>query len=339
MTISQEKSTINNKEKEFNQKDKINFSANDLQDAIYKLFNDFNDYLELKEELENFKLQKLLKTELKKIYSAYQKLQNNISEIIEFKVKEKTIELELNYKKKLETEISEITKSLKSELIKEYEFDYELKLNKTKKELEQNYIEKLAAYKRDIENLYKTEYSQKKEELTKKLEPEIRNYYETEFQRKKQQFIDEAYSKLEKDYAERLKKEINIAKLEFAIDAAKAVRAQIEKYDLEFKKKVKDELFAEKKEEIMNQLLYEVKIERQKIKEDFEAQFDAERKLLEMQMKQELQQAKQKLKENADKYIAERLNAANIGNIDTSKLDNSATIIFDNKILNNNNLK
>ena len=59
---------------------------------------------------------------------------------------------------------------------------------------------------------------------------------------------------------------------------------------------------------MMNTILKEVKEERTKIKEDFQAQLDAEKRIMELELKNELLKNKEKLKLKADEYIKNEIN-------------------------------
>ncbi|MBP7653781.1 hypothetical protein KA977_10180 [Candidatus Dependentiae bacterium] len=286
----------------------------DISDIFYQFLDDLENYLNFKSDLNHYKFKKIFEFVSRDYKKHIEKIQNNTGAFIELRIDEKRKIIENEYKIQLETNKKNIYEEIKNNLLKQFEIEYEIKVNQIKKETEQKFFEDLNNYKKEIEEKYKSIYFKNREELTAEIEPVIKTKYEKEFNERKQEFINEAFNRLESEYDRKLKLNTGIIKLESVIDASKKIKETINSYDKNFRDKLKEEIRNELKEEMMSGILREVKIERQKIKEDYNAQLEAERKLLEIQLKEELVKSKKILKENADKYIEDQIKKKNVDN-------------------------
>ncbi|HPG30651.1 MAG TPA: hypothetical protein PKY81_07490 [bacterium] len=279
----------------------------DISDIFYKFLDDLETYLNYRIELVSHKQKKIIEILRKKFSRQIEKIHDNTGAFIELQIDEKKKIIENEFNVKFENYKKNISEEIKTALLKQFEIEYEIKINQIKKETEQKFYEDLNNYKNEIEEKYKSIYLKSKEELIEEIEPVIKSKYENEFNEKKQDFISEAFNRLESEYERKLKLNTGIIKLESAIDVSKKIKETIDGYDKTFREKLKEEIRIELKEEMMNGILKEIKIERLKIKEDYSAQLEAERKLLEIQLKEELTKSKKILKENADKYVEDQI--------------------------------
>ena len=279
----------------------------DILDIFYKFLDDLESYFNYRLELASHKQKKIGEFLRKKFLKQIEKIHDNSGAFIELQIDNKKKIIENEFAVKFENYKKQISEEIKNSLLKQFEIEYEIKINQFSKESERKFHEDLNNYKKEIEEKYKTIYQKNREELIDEIEPSIKSKYENEFNEKKQDFINEAFNRLESEYERKLKLNTGIIKLESEIDASKKIKSAINGYDRNFKEKLKEEIRTELKEEMMGGILREVKIERQKIKEDYSAQLEAERKLLEIQLKDELLKSKKILKENADKYVEDQI--------------------------------
>jgi len=290
---------------------------------ISSLVANFEKYLELLNNLNSLKNHKILQSEIKLISSAFEKhyssLQENVSQFIEIRINEQKRIIEAEYYDLLDKEKTRISEEIRQSLLKQFELDYEIKLNKIRKDAEQNFYDQFAKYCKEAEEKYKSDYFKNSEELRAVIEPEIEKKYLDMFEAGKQDFINSAYSRLDEEYSKKFKTNLNTALLELEIDYALKFKRKVEQYDADFREKLKTEIYRETKETIMNSVLNEVKIEREKFKENCSYQLEADRKLLQKELENELFSMKRQLKDKADEYIHDQLSKYR-GNLQENKL-------------------
>jgi hypothetical protein len=275
--------------------------------TLINLMQDFEEYLDLKDSLSSNKI-KLICELIRKEYQNYiEKLNDRVGDFIEIKREENKRQLEIDFEERIIKEKSLLKQRISERLKEEFELDYELKLNNLKKEYDNKFLDKSSELKKTVEELYKNKYDKNKQEIIDEIQPVIENKYRVEFENKKQEYIEEAYSKIENEYQEKFRRQTKIYELETAIDYALKYKTSISLYNDKYNDELKKKLYKEMKDDMYNNVLFEVKKERAAFKENCQAQLEAERKMLELDLREELLKSKKRLKIEADKYIQSKL--------------------------------